>query len=85
MKENYMSRLSEECAEVIQMVSKIKRFGIGGLHPKRKKEGTNKVRLEREIGDVLAVIKMLQDENMIDIEHVLNHAEKKYTETKDIQ
>lgn len=50
--------LQEECAEVIQIISKIRRFGIDSTYH----EGTsNHYLLNLEIADVLAVIKMLSD------------------------
>ncbi len=50
--------LQEECAEVTQAVSKCFRFGLDG-----KKEGellNNMERLEEEVGDLLAMIELLQ-------------------------
>jgi NTP pyrophosphatase (non-canonical NTP hydrolase) len=53
-----MAILQEECAEVIQAVSKINRFGRD-----TEWEGvTNKQHLAIEIGDLIAVIKILVDE-----------------------
>ena len=49
--------LAEECAEVIQMKSKITRFGIDDYHPKNKMP--NREAFEQEIGDVLAMIEIL--------------------------
>ena len=58
-----MSVLQEECAEVIQAVSKINRFGMHG-----EWQGvTNKQSLVTEIGDVLAIIKVLMHETDINI------------------
>jgi NTP pyrophosphatase (non-canonical NTP hydrolase) len=53
-----MDILQEECAEVIQVVSKISRFGIDNFKPGKLK--TNREHLEEEIGDVLAMIDILQ-------------------------
>jgi NTP pyrophosphatase (non-canonical NTP hydrolase) len=50
--------LQEECAEVIQAISKCQRFGLNG-----KKEGENldnMERLEEEVGDLLAMVELLQ-------------------------
>ena len=44
--------LAEECAEVIQILMKIKRFGIMNHHPDFEKEFNNAVRLEEEMRDV---------------------------------
>ena len=58
-----MSVLQEECAEVIQAVSKINRFGMYG-----EWQGvTNRESLITEIGDVLAIIKVLMHETDINI------------------
>ena len=45
----------EECAEVIQMVSKIRRFGEFNHHPDEP-ELTNLARFKQELGDVIAMI-----------------------------
>lgn len=58
-----MSVLQEECAEVIQAVSKINRFGLDN-----EWDGvTNKQSLVTEIGDVLAIIIVLIEETDINI------------------
>lgn len=49
--------LSEECAEVIQVIGKILRHGYESGHP--QSEFTNKEDLQKEIGDVAAVIDMM--------------------------
>ena len=56
--------LQEECAEVIQAVSKVQRFGLDNHHPERNK--TNKQELEEELGDLLAMIQILTDQNFLD-------------------
>ena len=47
--------LTEECAEVIQSVSKIQRFGWDSEWANE----SNQVRLERELGDLLCMIDLL--------------------------
>ena len=59
-----LSILQEECAEVIQAVSKVQRFGLDNHHPERTK--TNKQELEEELGDLLAMIQILTDQNFLD-------------------
>lgn len=54
-----MSILQEECAEVIQAVSKISRFGIDNYKPGESK--TNGEHLEEELGDMLAMIDILRE------------------------
>jgi NTP pyrophosphatase (non-canonical NTP hydrolase) len=54
--------LQEECAEVIVEVSKCFRFG-----PDQMMEGvevTNMQRLEKELGDLLAMIELLTDKDI---------------------
>ena len=58
-----MSILQEECAEVIQAVSKINRFGIDNYKPGKPK--TNREHLEEELGDLLAMIDILQDMQLV--------------------
>lgn len=58
-----MAILQEECAEVVQAVSKINRFGMDSVW-----QGvSNHQALITEIGDVLAVISILVDETDINI------------------
>lgn len=52
--EECLNILQEECAEVIQAASKIKRFGI--YNRKEDAELNNLENLELELGDVLAMI-----------------------------
>jgi len=54
-----MDILQEECAEVIQAVSKISRFGIDNFKPGKPK--TNREHLEEELGDMLAMIDILKE------------------------
>ena len=53
-----MAILQEEAAEVIQAVSKCYRFGLDEYKPGKTK--TNRQHLEEEIGDMLAMIDILQ-------------------------
>ncbi len=58
-----MDILQEECAEVIQAVSKIRRFGIDNAKPNT--ENTNREHLEEEIGDLLAMVDILLINNVV--------------------
>lgn len=58
-----MDILQEECAEVIQAVSKINRFGLDNAKP-----GTiysNREHLEEELGDMLAMIDILKEMDIV--------------------
>jgi NTP pyrophosphatase (non-canonical NTP hydrolase) len=51
-----LDMLAEECAEVIMAVSKIKRHGYRSYNPVSESDETNFDGLQREIGDVLALL-----------------------------
>jgi len=55
--------LQEECAEVIQNVSKCRRFGLENEY--LKGSGTQREQLAKEIGDVLAMIDLLKEHEVI--------------------
>jgi NTP pyrophosphatase (non-canonical NTP hydrolase) len=63
-----MDILQEECAEVIQAVSKISRFGIDNIKPGKPK--TNREHLEEELGDMLAMIDIMLEKSVISLEHL---------------
>jgi NTP pyrophosphatase (non-canonical NTP hydrolase) len=58
-----MNILQEECAEVIQAISKINRFGLDNFKPGKPK--TNKEHLEEELGDVLAMVDLLIENSVV--------------------
>lgn len=57
----------EECAEVIQEISKIFRFGIDNQH---KTGIQHREKLEQEIGDLLAMIDLMFEHQLISTENV---------------
>jgi len=67
--------LQEECAEVIVEVSKCRRFGIDSVH--YKTNVPHREMLEQEIGDVLAMIKLLLEDGVITVEGLEAAAERK--------
>jgi NTP pyrophosphatase (non-canonical NTP hydrolase) len=59
--EECLNILTEECAEVIQAASKIKRFGLVG----RRADGISNLKhIEAELGDVLALIDLVRDSGL---------------------
>ncbi len=56
--------LAEECAEVIQAVSKIIRFGLD-VHRLNAPLQSNRAHLEEEVGDMLAMIELLVNSGII--------------------
>jgi NTP pyrophosphatase (non-canonical NTP hydrolase) len=63
-----MDILQEECAEVIQAVSKISRFGIDNYKPGKPK--TNREHLEEELGDMLAMIDIMLELSVISLDNL---------------
>jgi len=59
-----MDILQEEAAEVIQAVSKIRRFGIDNEKPGN--DQSNREHLEEELGDMLAMIDILMVNGLVD-------------------
>jgi len=57
-----MAIAQEECAEVVQAISKINRFGIDAEHLQR----TNRSRLTEETGDLLCMIELMVEYKLID-------------------
>lgn len=68
-----LSITQEECAEVIQAISKIFRFGLDT----EWKGETNREHLEEEIGDLQAMINLLIENKIVDSSNVENAAIKK--------
>ena len=56
----------EECAEVIQAISKVFRFGMDELF----NGDTNKQRLEMELGDLLCMIELMIEKNLVNREKI---------------
>jgi len=64
-----MSILQEECAEVIQAVSKIQRFGFDTRWPEDSPLD-NRGRLEEELGDLLAMVQLLIAQRLVNEQHL---------------
>lgn len=60
--------VSEECAEVIQAISKCRRFGMSGVGPGSLKN--NREHLEDELGDLLAIIEILVERGIVSQYHL---------------
>jgi len=66
--------LSEECAEVVQANSKLIRFGV--------ENEENKAHLEQELGDVIAMICILDYYGYVNMENISSHIEPKLVKLK---
>jgi NTP pyrophosphatase (non-canonical NTP hydrolase) len=72
--------LQEECAEVIVEVSKCRRFGIDSKHYKTGE--LHSKMLEQELGDVLAMMKLLIESGVISELGLEQAGEKKLEKLK---
>jgi NTP pyrophosphatase (non-canonical NTP hydrolase) len=61
-REHIFTVLQEECAEVIQCVSKIKRFGLTNTQPASGM--LNLQILVNELNDLMAVVEMLEEDGL---------------------
>lgn len=61
----YFDKLQEEAAEIIQAVSKIRRFGLDNHHPDRQE--TNLQELVGELEDFLALVACLEADKVLDL------------------
>lgn len=58
--EEILNILQEECAEVIQVISKIRRFGMDDAYSGK----TNRENLTQEVADVLLLTELLKSHNV---------------------
>jgi len=73
--------LQEECAEVIQAISKVFRFGLEATHPDTPNQ-TNLYRLQEELGDLLAMIELLDKQGIVDSNILLQFKLDKFIKLK---
>jgi len=66
--------LSEECAEVIQVASKLQRFGVDDVK--------NKKRLQDEVGDLIAVIVILHTLGIVNEKDIQKQVKRKLRKLK---
>jgi NTP pyrophosphatase (non-canonical NTP hydrolase) len=75
-----MSIMQEECAECIQAVSKIFRFGFDSKHPEKSYD--NREHLEEEVGDLLAMIDLLIINDIVSEDNVNAARRKKFAKLR---
>lgn len=73
--------LQEECGEVICAVSKTRRFGWDSCHPDVPNY-CNREHLETEVGDLLALVKIMCDKGIISETEIARCAEQKIAKLK---
>jgi NTP pyrophosphatase (non-canonical NTP hydrolase) len=69
----------EECAEVIQEISKIFRFGIDEMH---KSGVVHREKLNQEVGDLLCMIDLLVEQGLLNQQDLDAAKEKKIAKLK---
>ena len=72
--EEVLTITQEEAAEVIQAISKCRRFGLDNSH---KDGGTQKDNLTREVGDIYCMLELLCEHAELDPEFVRRSTENK--------
>lgn len=75
-----LAKLTEECGEVSQMVGKTLVHGWDGTHPRMPEIGTNRDRLEEEIGGLLCVIDIMAHRGDLRLENVWEAQDRKRRE-----
>jgi hypothetical protein len=60
-----MDLVQEECSEIIQIISKIRRFGFDSHHPDDPLKTSNQQLLEQEIADLEVLINYLADKGIV--------------------
>jgi NTP pyrophosphatase (non-canonical NTP hydrolase) len=62
----------EECGELVQVISKVRRFGLD----------ENRARLTQEAGDVLAMIELMTDLDIVDKDELQLAKKQKFEKLK---
>ena len=70
-----LTLISEECAEVIQAIAKIQRHGLWSEHPESRIP--NWSALQREVGDLLAALRVGEVQRLLDWGNVIGHRDRK--------
>lgn len=77
-RDELLTILAEECAEVIVACSKVKRFGESSVYEGR----TAMDALENELGDMQCIIELLHAEDMVSYTKMDEYSAKKYEKLK---
>lgn len=74
--------LTEECAEVIQAIAKIKRHGWDSYNPDVLASPDNRDHFEKEVSHVLVLIGTLMDNGVISEIHMKENSDEKVEQLK---
>lgn len=75
-----LSIAQEECAEVIQAISKVFRFGFDAKHPNESLN--NRQRLEEEVGDLQCMISLMIEFGLVSEHNLMKAEHKKFDKLK---
>lgn len=75
--ETRIGLLIEELGEAAQIAGKVLRFGWANFHPDDPMATPNRVRLEEELGDVIAAVQILAQYEDLDLRRVYGFADEK--------
>lgn len=73
--------LAEECGEVVKVVGKILRHGLGSINPLTGE--SNRHLLEKELGDVLAAMELLVINDEVHMKDIYEHSDAKFDKLQD--
>ena len=72
-----LSKVTEECAEVIHIIQKIQQHGFESMNPHDVTELTNKEMLQKELGDLKAVVNILVNKRVVFMDAILEASHEK--------
>ena len=72
-----LALLSEECAEVIQVIGKIQRHGFESRNPDNLTGQTNRQLLQKELGDVDAAITLMHKKSDLHASEIMGASRRK--------
>ena len=81
-KQQALINLMEEAAEIVQAVSKWMRFGAEATDPNNSQAIPANVRLAREIGNMMAMVEILGNENLLSDDEIRVGYDKKFEAMK---
>lgn len=74
--------LAEEAGEIAQVVGKIIRHGYESYNPNDPKQTSNRILLETEIGDLIAIMDMMCDAKDLDFDNIEENINSKLKRVK---
>lgn len=74
-----LAKLAEECGEIVQMVGKTLVHGWRSFHPRFPEEGTNREKLQKEIGGLACVIDLMIEAGDVSEHEIVTANEEKKT------